>query len=127
MERAVCRSPVEIIGVDDNERTVDAVTSGEHGVSGSPGFLSPRSDADARWGIVETLEDVWGGDLVAHSLDALVELRLEFWSNDEYDLLKPGLAGIVYGVIHERVTAGSHPVELLYGTIATRQAGGQND
>ena len=48
MERAVCRSPVEIIGVDDNERTIDAITSGEHGVSGSPGFLSPRSDADAR-------------------------------------------------------------------------------
>ena len=127
MERAVCRSSVEIIGVDDNERTVDAVTSGEQGVSGSPGFLSPCSDADPRWGIGETLEGVLGGDCCAHPLDALVELRLEFWSNHEYDLLEPGLAGIVYGVIHERVTAGSHPVELLYGAIATRQAGGQND
>ena len=75
---------------------------------------------------VEALEDELCGDVaLILGEDLLAKLLLEVLSDDEDDLAKSRLDGVVYGVVHDGFTIGSKSVELLQPAVAATHSGSQ--
>ena len=123
-------SAVEIVGVDDGEGAVHDATGAPDGVAGAPGFHAVRRRSEAGWevvGLLKGVADFEAGVGGVARADAGAEGFLEVTADDEDDLGKAGLAGVVNGVVEDGLAAGAERVHLLEAAVAAAQAGGEDD
>lgn len=93
---------------------------------GAPRFHAALGRGESLGEGVEALEDELCGDVaLILGEDLLAKLLLEVLPDDEDDLAKSRLDGVVYGVVHDGLTIGSKSVELLQPAVAATHSGSQ--
>ena len=109
---------IEVVAVDDTERFLDDILTHQHSMVGTPGLLTTLRNGEALGQCVKCLETqltlhltlIFGKNLRA-------ELLLKILTNDPYYLAKASLNGIINTIVHNGLTIGAKPVELLQTTI----------
>ena len=119
---------IVVVGVDDGEGAVHHLPGGQGGVGGAPGLLPLRRDGVALRQVLFQLvcvADVHGfGYPVA---DAALEVLLDLGLDDEDHRLKARPAGVVDGVVDDKLAVVSHGVQLFKAAVPAAHAGSHDD
>ena len=115
---------VVVVGIDDGEGAVDVGLCGQHRVAGTPGLHAALGDGVALGQLIQLLEGVLHVHHPGHAVaDGSFESLLDLVLDDEDDRLEACAAGVVQGIIHDDLTAGTHRVDLLHAAVAAAHAG----
>ena len=123
-ERAKAFGAVEIVGVDGCERLVDFFFRGEDGLGCTPGLGATGRQGESSGERVEFLEGELDGDAALKAAaDGVAEGLFDVFADDENDFAETGAQGVVDGVVHDGLAAGTDRIDLLQSAIAAAHAG----
>ena len=115
---------VVVVGIDDGEGAVDVGLCGQHRVAGTPGLHAALGDGVALGQLIQLLEGVLHVHHPGHAVaDGSFESLFDLVLDDEDDRLEACAAGVVQGIIHDDLTAGTHRIDLLHAAVAAAHAG----
>ena len=122
-----CLRTIVIVRVDDGKGAVHHAPGGQDRVGGAPRLFPPVGDGVAGGEVVQSLERIPDmhplADAVAHSLP---EIRLHLLLDDKNNGFKPGLPGIIDGIVYDALSMSTHRVHLLQPAIAAAHTRSQN-
>ena len=93
---------VEIVAVDNAERLLNHILGHEHGVVGAPGFLATFGNTETFGQCINALKNQFGRNMpFIFRQHLLTKLVFKVFANDEHNLAKSCLNGIVNRIIHD--------------------------
>ena len=110
---------VVVVGVDNGERLLDDALAGQHSLAGAPGLAAALGHGVPGGNVLQRLERVvdlnaqLGADFLDAVADGLFESVLDIVADDKDDFVKPGLDGVMNGIVHDDLAVGADGCQLL--------------
>ena len=121
---------VIIVGIDDRKgRIADFLSGAQHTVAGAPGLLPLRRDGIALGEhLVHLLIGIANlhGTFFQAAAHRLHEILPNGFFNDNNGRFKPGLMGIIQGIVQNGFPVGAHRIDLLQSAVAAAHTGGHH-
>ena len=124
---------VVVVGVDHRKGLLQDALAGQHGLAGAPGLGASLGHGETGGHILQRLEGVsrfhaqrFAGGLDAVA-DGLLEGLLDVVTDDEDDLVKAGLDGIVDGIVHDDLAVGADSRQLFDAAAEAGADAGRHD